>query len=235
MQICVKNLHKSYEQSSGEALSILKGIDLEVDRGESLSIVGASGAGKTTFLQVLGGLDTPSSGEVSIAGQSLQQMTRQQLAGFRNEQIGFVFQFHHLLNEFTALENVMMPMRIARMATSDAQKKATQLLEKVGLAHRLQHRPAQLSGGEQQRVAIARAIANGPLILLADEPTGNLDLETGQQVMDMIYHLNQESQLTLILITHNPDIAKRAQKHYHIVDGQLRPYPSSIPDEFSCN
>ncbi|MBF0278190.1 MAG: ABC transporter ATP-binding protein [SAR324 cluster bacterium] len=217
----VTNLHKSYRDGEGHILHILKGLSLSVNQGATVSIVGASGTGKSTFLHLLGGLDTADEGEIKIAGEDLSKMTREETAKFRNKEIAYVFQFHHLLHDFTALENVAMPLRICNQPTDEANQKAKSLLSNVGLEERFHHKPSQLSGGEQQRVAIARAVANSPKILLTDEPTGNLDQETGQQILELLLRLNVDYGITLIVITHNTALADSMQFHYKLMDGLL--------------
>ncbi len=201
-------------------LEVLKGITMEVKEGELLSIVGASGAGKSTLLHLLGGLDRPDRGDVLYRGDSIFRGSEEELATYRNREVGFVFQFHHLLNEFTALENVMMPCLIARMDREEARERAEELLVRVGLRERLFHRPPELSGGEQQRVAVARALVMSPRILLADEPTGNLDTHTGEEVFSLLRSFNREG-VTVVLVTHNEDLARRASRRIRIRDGLI--------------
>lgn len=228
IQIEVTNLHKSYHDGEGRILRILKGLTLRVPKAATLAIVGSSGVGKSTFLHLLGGLDKADSGEIRIEEKVLSQMRREEIARFRNEKVAFVFQFHHLLQDFTALENVIMPLRINHKPWEVARKEAKELLIKVGLNGRFNHKPSQLSGGEQQRVAIARALSNSPKILLTDEPTGNLDQETGQQIVDLLLHFNKEYGITLIVITHNPTLATSMDFQYELADGLLHPiqFPS---------
>ncbi len=196
-------------------------------KGDTVAITGASGAGKSTFLYLLGSLDRPDRGTIRIEGAEISTLNGEQSARFRNDTIGFVFQFHHLLNDFTALENVMMPMWIRAGRTLPLQREATALLDEVGIADRATHKPAQLSGGEQQRLALARALANGPTVLLADEPTGNLDEDTSATVCDLMLRLNREHRLTLILVTHNLQIAGRMNRRYVLEHGLLHPAHSS--------
>jgi lipoprotein-releasing system ATP-binding protein len=221
--IRVENLHKHYRDGEGRDLHILRGVSLTVEQGETVSIMGASGTGKSTLLHLLGALDSPDEGSIHVDAQDIARMDPQQGAAFRNRTIGFVFQFHHLLMDFSALENVMMPMWIRAGRTFAAQTEALALLREVGLEERAAHRPAQLSGGEQQRLAIARAIANRPKLLLADEPTGNLDEETGKRVSDLLLRLNRDYDLTLILVTHNPQFAGRMARRFVLELGHLRP------------
>lgn len=214
-----QGIRKSYPQGAGE-LSILKGLDLEVRAGESVSIVGASGSGKSTLLHILGTLDRPNAGEVFFEGESLFVRDEETLAHFRNTKMGFVFQFHHLLAEFTAVENVMMPCRIAGEDKETARAKALELLERIGLGSRADHYPSQLSGGELQRVAIARALVRRPLILFADEPTGNLDSQNSQMIQKLFFELKDQYGLTLIVVTHDAGFADRFGRRMRISDGQ---------------
>jgi len=206
---------------AGGRLPVLKGISLTIRRGELLTIVGPSGAGKSTLLHLLGGLDRPSSGRVLVNGEAIEQLHDQELAQFRNRAIGFIFQFHHLLADFNALENVMLPQLIAGRSNSDATAKATALLAAVGLSERLVHRPGELSGGEQQRVAVARALALAPPIILADEPTGNLDTHTSDEVFGLLKGLSRERGLTLVMVTHNEKLAAQADRIVKLVDGRI--------------
>lgn len=199
-------------------LKVLKGVDLEVCSGELLSIMGASGAGKSTLLHILGTLDQPDEGDVIYSGKSLFERDERECALYRNREIGFVFQFHHLLTEFTVLENVMMPCLIGGIKRKDAVERAERVLARVGLSERLTHLPGELSGGEQQRVAVARALVMSPKLLLADEPTGNLDTETGEEVFNLLKDLNSEG-LTIVLVTHNMELSKRAHRIVKIKDG----------------
>ncbi|HXG30199.1 MAG TPA: ABC transporter ATP-binding protein, partial [Thermodesulfobacteriota bacterium] len=198
--------------TNGSEVSALRGIDLEVERGETLAVVGVSGSGKSTLLHILGTLDRPTDGEVLYEGKDVFKQGERELALFRNRSIGFVFQFHYLLPEFNALENVMMPLLIRGVDGKSARESATCILERVGLGQRLDHRPGELSGGEQQRVAIARAVVLKPKVILADEPTGNLDLETGVAILDLFLKLNEEDGITLVLVTHNPAMAMRLKR-----------------------
>ena len=216
--IVVEKLAKAYVHG-GKALPILWDVDLTLQPGEMVAVVGASGIGKSTFLQILGTLDLPTAGSIKFNGEELTTMSPSRLAEFRNRRIGFVFQFHHLLPDFTALENVMMPALIQRMTTERARRKARDILGRVGLAHRLTHRPGELSGGEQQRVALARAMVLEPSLLLADEPTGNLDRSTGMAIHQLFLELNRERGSTLLVVTHNPDLAVLMPRRLHMVDG----------------
>lgn len=214
--IRIQQLHKSYGK-----LEILKGINLEVQGGQMLAIVGASGAGKTTLLQLVGALDKFEKGTIEVNGKQLGKLSRKQLAAYRNTDIGFIFQFHNLLPEFNATENVMLPALISGAEMLDAKAKAETLLEQLGLGHRLDHKPAELSGGEQQRVAVARALINSPKVLLADEPSGNLDKENAQQLHELIKGICKDRGLTSLVVTHNPSLAELADQTLTMRDGQL--------------
>ncbi len=204
---------------NGRPLPVLWNVDLMLAPGDMVAVVGASGVGKSTFLQILGTLDLPTSGSIQFDGEELTAMSPSRLAEFRNRRIGFVFQFHHLLPEFTALENVMMPALIQRMTVANAMARAKGILDRVGLSHRLTHRPSELSGGEQQRVALARAMVLEPSLLLADEPTGNLDRTTGEAIHQLFLELNRERGSTLLVVTHNPDLAKLMPRRLRMADG----------------
>lgn len=218
--ISVQGLSKRFVTDQG-VIEVLRDIDLEVQAGERIAIVGASGAGKSTFMHLLGGLDRPSEGSVRFEGEEIFRYASAQLDAFRNRTVGFVFQFHQLLPEFTALENVMMPARIGRLPLGEAHARADRLLSAVGLAHRLGHKPGQLSGGEQQRVAIARALVMNPRLLLADEPTGNLDSVTSGEILTLLDQLHAEYNLTLIVVTHSETLAARMDRIIRMVDGRL--------------
>lgn len=221
-----RGVRKVYAGGGGTELTVLDGVDLRVGRGEAVAIIGASGAGKSTLLHVLGGLDRPTSGEVEVGGRSVGRLNGDELAAFRNAEIGFVFQFHHLLREFTAEENVMMPQLIGGVAVETARTRARELLEEVGLSARRTHRPTELSGGEQQRVAVARALANRPAVLLADEPSGNLDTSTSERLHELFFRLRSEHGVALILATHNRELADRTDRVLRVRDGALeRLYP----------
>ncbi len=215
-----RELHKSFTLGP-VTIKVLKGLDLGVASGEMVAVVGASGVGKSTLLHILGSLDKPTSGEVLFKGESIIGIENSRLAGFRNRNIGFVFQFHHLLHEFTALENVMMPALISGETKEQAMKKATQILEAVGLGQRLTHKPTELSGGEQQRVAVARALVNQPSLLLADEPTGNLDIDTGASVHRLLIELNSRLGVAMVIATHNPELANICHRVLRLVNGKL--------------
>ncbi len=202
-------------------LEVLRGVDLTVDAGEIVSIVGASGAGKTTLLQIIGTLDLPDEGTISIDGMSTSGMSRSDLSAFRNKHLGFVFQFHRLLPEFNALENVMMPAWIAGTSDAKGRLRATQLLQELGMGHRMEHNPSELSGGEQQRVAVARALMNGPRVLLADEPSGNLDSENAALLHDLFFDLRERLGQTIVIVTHNEQLAQRADRVLRMEDGQF--------------
>jgi lipoprotein-releasing system ATP-binding protein len=230
-QVRVENLTKVFDHG-GRRLEVLRGIQLTLQEGEILSVVGKSGAGKSTLLHVLGTIDHPTSGRIFFAGQDLQALSSAQLAEFRNRFIGFVFQFHHLLPEFTALENVMIPGLIQRLSRREATDRARAILVAVGLEDRLTHRPGELSGGEQQRVALARALVLQPKLLLADEPTGNLDSKTGESVHELFLELNAKLRTTMLIVTHNNDLADRLPRRLVMVDGVLyekdaRPDPAT--------
>jgi ABC-type lipoprotein export system ATPase subunit len=202
-------------------IEVLHGVDMEVGQGEFLSIVGASGSGKSTLLHLLGGLDRPDAGGLEVDGNHLTQMGGLALSRFRNRSVGFVFQAYHLFPELDALENVALPARISRRPVKEVEAKAQEWLERVGLSKRLDHRPYELSGGEQQRVAIARALINNPTLLLADEPTGNLDSETGSEIMDLLLKLKAECRLTLIMATHDRHMAEQTDRTLHLLDGKI--------------
>ncbi|MBX3175570.1 MAG: ABC transporter ATP-binding protein [Gemmatimonadaceae bacterium] len=214
---------KSYRGGDGAVLRVLDGVDLTVARGEMVAVIGASGSGKSTFLHVIGALERPDAGTVTVAGAATQGVDDEVLAELRNRHVGFIFQFHHLLKEFSALENVMMPMRIADRPVAESRARAVELLERVGLGERLHHRPSELSGGEQQRAAVARALALQPPLLLADEPSGNLDHHNAERLHDLLASLSRDLGLSTVVVTHNRSLAERAHRVLHLEDGRLHP------------
>ena len=218
--LIARDVHKSYTMGK-RTLEVLRGVSLTINRSEFLALRGASGAGKSTLLHLLGGLDAPNAGEIVFAGQKLTNLNGASRSRWRNQKVGFIFQAYHLLPELDALENVCLPARLARVGAGDAEARGRDLLARVGLAQRLEHKPFELSGGEQQRVAIARALINSPELILADEPTGNLDSHTGDEIMELLLALRGEGQTTLIIATHDAKIAQRAPKVFELVDGQL--------------
>jgi lipoprotein-releasing system ATP-binding protein len=216
-------LRKVYQGGDGSLIEVLAGVDLAVTRGEFVAIVGASGAGKSTLLHLLGALDRPSGGSVRLDGMAYETLPNEALAALRNRKLGFVFQFHHLLREFTALENVMMPLLIGGTAEPAARSRAEELLAAVGLAGRMTHRPAQLSGGEQQRTAVARALAGDPLVILADEPSGNLDVHNSERLHELFSAVAREFETALVVVTHNRQLAGRADRILSLDGGRLVP------------
>lgn len=236
MTIEARDLRKTY-WLHGQPIEVLRGVSVSIKPGELVSLTGPSGAGKSTLLHVLGTLDVPTGGSVVMDGVDVWKQTTGAIARFRNERIGFVFQFHHLLPEFTALENVMMPGLVGRRNQAQVMKRAKELLADVGLAARFEHRPGELSGGEQQRVALARALVNDPKILLADEPTGNLDEKTGQGIHEIIDRLNRDRGITAIVVTHNPRLAERMPRRLHLDREGLRDSASAVavPDGVAKN
>lgn len=215
-----ENISKFYDEGS-QKVQVLKNVSFSMNTGELVAIVGSSGSGKSTLLHTLGGLDQPSEGQVFIKGQSLQQLSSNKLAQLRNQNLGFVYQFHHLMADFTALENVMMPMLIGNQNKSEATDRAEKMLQAVGLSHRITHRPSALSGGERQRVAIARALVNNPALVLADEPTGNLDQKTTESIFDLIKQLNHEQNIAFLLVTHDLKLADKLSRRFVMADGVL--------------
>lgn len=218
-----RNLKKIYMQGK-TAVPVLLGIDLDVMPGESVAVIGASGSGKSTLLHLLGGLDSATSGEVRIMGRDIEKVSESERGEIRNSSLGFVYQFHHLLPEFTALENVSMPLLIRRMGKKDAADRAAAILDKVGLGRRLEHKPGELSGGERSRAALARALVTSPAAVLADEPTGNLDRHTAESMFELMLDLNSALGTSLIIVTHDESLAKRTQRILKLVDGVLAPH-----------
>lgn len=216
----VNDVHKSFVLGN-QTIGVLNGINLTLQRGEMLSMIGASGAGKSTFLHILGTLDRPTQGTVLYEGQDVFGLSETELAGFRNRRIGFVFQFHHLLPEFTALENTYLPALMQKRPEREMLEDATALLSEVGLGHRLHHKPGELSGGEQQRVAVARALIQNPDLVLADEPTGNLDTHTGETIFELLRALNQKRGTAFVIVTHNERLSEQADRLIHMVDGKI--------------
>ena len=222
----LKNIHKNFRLGEDD-IEVLDGIEISIEQGETFAIVGPSGSGKTTLLQIIGLLDSPTRGELYVRGESSEDLNDKSKSRLRNEFFGFIYQFHHLLNEFTALENTMMPLLIRNQTTKEASAKAQDLLIRIGLEHRVNHKPHELSGGECQRVAVARALVTSPSLILADEPTGNLDPETADRVFDSFLDLNRSLNTSLIMVTHNQELAKRMDKVYELNFGKLIP---SSPD-----
>jgi lipoprotein-releasing system ATP-binding protein len=219
--VAASDLHRTFDDAEGRAIRVLRGVQLLVQPGETVAIIGPSGTGKSTLLHLLGGLDRPTDGEVRWRGDPLRALSELELAAARNRYVGFVFQFHHLLRDFTALENVMIPQLIGGCGRREAEARAGEILAQVGLSDRLSHRPGKLSGGEQQRVAVARALANEPPLLLADEPSGNLDVETAERLHDLMFELVDAHQSALIVVTHNLGLAARADRMLRLASGVL--------------
>jgi lipoprotein-releasing system ATP-binding protein len=218
--LSARNLAKTYAMGK-RSLEVLRGVNLEIARGDFLALRGASGAGKSTLLHLIGGLDSPNVGEIFFKGQNLAKFSEGELTHFRNRRVGFIFQAYHLLPELDALENVCLPARVARISAAPVEKRGRELLGRVGLQNRFEHKPAELSGGEQQRVAIARALINEPELLLADEPTGNLDSKTGGEIIELLKSLRVEKQMTLIIATHDAKVAAHAQRVIELIDGRI--------------
>lgn len=218
--ISCNNLHKSYFQAKLE-VPVLMGINLHIEAGETLAIVGISGSGKSTLLHLLGGLDAPTTGDIQIMGQSIAAINEEERCRLRNQSLGFIYQFHHLLPEFSALENVAMPLLIRKMNSKESYDRAAEMLSQVGLNHRMSHTPGELSGGERQRAAIARALVTKPACILADEPTGNLDRHTAGEVFKLMLDLNHDAGASLIIVTHDPVLSKQTGRTLKLVDGML--------------
>jgi len=221
-----RGIRKVFRGGDGQPLEVLRGVELEVHRGELVAVVGASGAGKSTLLHLLGALDQPSGGDVWLDGSRYADLDPASLAEIRNRKLGFVFQFHHLLREFSALENVMMPLRIAGLPFRQVRSRAEEVLSEVGLAGRMEHRPAELSGGEQQRCAVARALVHDPSLILADEPSGNLDHANSERLHELLFRLAREYEAAVVVVTHNRQLAARADRVLWLEDGRLQPVTS---------
>ena len=224
--ISAEDIHKSFFKKDSRNIEVLRGVSLRIEKGIITLILGASGAGKSTLLHILSGLEKPDKGTILIDGVNINELNDEKISKFRNQKIGFIFQFHHLLPEFTALENVAIPQMIGVKTFEEARKRSMELLELVGLNERMELKPAELSGGEQQRVAVARALANNPEILFADEPTGNLDSKNGEMISELFKKINRELGLTILMVTHNKDLITLAQRLLYMRDGQLHDSPS---------
>jgi lipoprotein-releasing system ATP-binding protein len=220
----IEGLTKTFYKN-GVEIRVLKGVDLSLEPGDLVTVMGPSGAGKSTLLHIIGTLDRPTHGAIYFKGRSLSDFSEDEESRFRNEKVGFVFQFYHLLQDFNVIENIMMPLLIRRMSYGEAMQKAEAFLEIMGLKERRSHKPGELSGGEQQRVAIARALVNDPEIILADEPTGNLDRKTGREVLEYVLSVNRRSATTVLLVTHDPEIGSIGSRRFRMIDGELSPLP----------
>jgi lipoprotein-releasing system ATP-binding protein len=231
--LSVAGLKKKFDKS-GVEVNVLRGIDLVVESNDFITIMGPSGAGKSTFLHILGTLDKPTEGEILFRGQNVRAFNEDEASKFRNEKVGFVFQFYHLLQDFNVIENIMIPLMIGRIAEGEAVRKAEAFLNIMGLAGRRNHKPGELSGGEQQRVAIARALVNEPELILADEPTGNLDRKTGREVLNYILSVNEKLKSTLVLVTHDPEIGATGKRRFNMVDGELFQIQSGPDEPVTC-
>lgn len=229
--IVARGVERTFLGATGRAIHVLRGVDLTVQPGETIAVTGPSGAGKSTLLHLLGGLDRPTTGGIALAGHDLAALDDAELGALRNRFVGFVFQFHHLLRDFTALENVMMPLWIAGEPNGVARTRARELLDQVGLAERLDHRPSKLSGGEQQRVAAARALALEPPVLLADEPSGNLDIETSERLHEVLFELVRNHGTALVVVTHNPSLARQTDRILDLRGGVLRAADPAVPSD----